>query len=185
MGGDGLLAVGAGLVGLCFGSFLNVCILRLPHDQSLLRPPSTCPKCRKRIAWRDNIPVASWLLLRGRCRHCHAPISKQYPLIEALVGVWWAVAVLVYGFTLHALAGAAGAGRGERVGDQEDTHGEARADQQGAGIEPASVSTGGGHGDSMADGARAVLSRPHGGGAGGHSALTRRSDCHRRRSTER
>lgn len=106
MGGDVLLAIGAGLVGLCFGSFLNVCILRLPHEQSLLRPPSTCPKCRKRIAWRDNIPVVSWLLLRGRCRHCRTPISKQYPIIEALVGLWWAVAVLVYGFTLHALAGA-------------------------------------------------------------------------------
>ena len=71
------------------------------------------------------------------------------------------------------------------MGDQEDTHGEARADQQGAGIEPASVSIGGGHGDSMADGARAVLSRRHGGGDGGHPALTRRPDCHRRRSTER
>ena len=106
MAGDPLLIVAAGLVGLCFGSFLNVCILRLPHEQSLLRPPSTCPKCHKRIAWRDNIPVVSWLLLRGKCRNCHAPISKQYPLIELLVGLLWAGSVLFYGITLHALAAA-------------------------------------------------------------------------------
>jgi len=104
--GDVLLIAVAGLVGLCFGSFLNVCILRLPHEQSLLRPPSSCPRCGHRIAWRDNIPVVSWLVLRGRCRHCGAPISKQYPLIELLVGLAWAGAVARYGFTLTALAGA-------------------------------------------------------------------------------
>jgi len=87
MGADWLLAVGAGLVGLCFGSFLNVCILRLPHDQSLLKPPSTCPQCKRRIEWRDNIPVLSWLLLKGKCRHCGKRISRQYPIIEALVGL--------------------------------------------------------------------------------------------------
>ena len=106
MGGDWLLAAGAALVGLCFGSFLNVCILRLPADQSLVRPPSSCPKCHTRIAWFDNIPVVSWLLLRGKCRHCGAPISVQYPLIEALVGVLWAAALLAYGASLHALAAA-------------------------------------------------------------------------------
>ena len=105
MGADWLLVVGAGVVGLCFGSFLNVCILRLPNDQSLLRPPSTCPQCKRRIEWRDNIPVVSWLLLKGRCRHCHKPISRQYPLIEALVGLLWASSVLWFGPTLHALAG--------------------------------------------------------------------------------
>jgi leader peptidase (prepilin peptidase)/N-methyltransferase len=103
---DPLVAAGAGLVGLAVGSFLNVCILRLPHDQSLIHPPSTCPKCKRRIAWRDNIPVMSWLLLRGRCRACGAPISLQYPVIEATVGVLWLGAVVAYGFTLHALAAA-------------------------------------------------------------------------------
>jgi leader peptidase (prepilin peptidase)/N-methyltransferase len=97
---------GALLVGLAVGSFLNVCIVRLPHDGSLLRPPSSCPHCRARIAWRDNIPVVSWLLLRGRCRQCGGPISAQYPLIELLVGVLWAGAAFAWGPTLHALAGA-------------------------------------------------------------------------------
>ena len=106
VGADWLLIAGAGIVGLCFGSFLNVCILRLPHDQSLLKPPSTCPQCKRRIAWRDNIPVVSWLLLKGKCRHCHKPISRQYPLIEALVGLLWASSVLWFGPTLHGLAGA-------------------------------------------------------------------------------
>jgi leader peptidase (prepilin peptidase)/N-methyltransferase len=103
---DGLAVVGAGVVGLCFGSFLNVCILRLPHDQSLLRPPSTCPKCKQPIAWRDNIPVVSWLLLKGRCRRCRTPISPQYPIIEAGVALLWIAAVLMYGVTIHMLAAA-------------------------------------------------------------------------------
>src|SRR5512134_347605 len=106
VGVDPLIVGGALLVGLAFGSFLNVCIVRLPHDGSLLRPPSSCPHCRARIAWRDNIPVLSWLLLRGRCRHCGGPISAQYPLIELLVGVLWAGAAFAWGPTLHALAGA-------------------------------------------------------------------------------
>src|SRR5262245_51757532 len=92
----------AAVFGLSFGSFLNVCILRLPHDQSLLKPPSSCPKCRHEIDWRDNIPVISWLLLRGRCRWCQTPISAQYPLIEALVALLWIAAALYYGFNLHA-----------------------------------------------------------------------------------
>ena len=105
---DGLSVVGAGVVGLCFGSFLNVCILRLPHDspkdRSLLHPPSTCPKCKHLIDWRDNIPVVSWLLLRGKCRWCGNPISRQYPIIEALVALLWISAVLAYGVGIHSLA---------------------------------------------------------------------------------
>ena len=103
---DPILLVGAGVVGPCVGSFLNVCILRLPHDQSLMRPPSTCPKCRQRIAWRDNLPVLSWLLLRGKCRWCRAPISAQYPLIEGAVGLLWAVSLAAYGPTVRALSAA-------------------------------------------------------------------------------
>jgi len=103
---DAVIVLGAALVGLCFGSFLNVCILRLPHDQSLLRPRSTCPQCKQPIAWRDNIPVVSWLWLRGKCRWCHKPISVQYPVIEALAGVLFGVSVLAYGPTLHAVSAA-------------------------------------------------------------------------------
>jgi leader peptidase (prepilin peptidase)/N-methyltransferase len=106
VGTDPVLLIGAVLVGLCFGSFLNVCILRLPRDQSLLHPRSTCPSCKQPIAWRDNIPLFSWLYLRGKCRWCHKPISKQYPLIEALVGVLFGVSLLVYGVSLHAVSAA-------------------------------------------------------------------------------
>src|SRR5256884_9284822 len=77
----------------CLGSFLNVCILRLAKEdkkqRSLFHPPSTCPRCGRRIAWRDNVPVVSWLGLRGRCRPCGPPISMQYPIIEAVGGVLW------------------------------------------------------------------------------------------------
>src|SRR3989441_1309703 len=100
---DPILLFGAGLLGLCLGSFLNVCIVRLPNDQSLLSPPSACPHCKHPIAWRDNIPVASWLLLKGRCRHCGAPISRQYPVVEAAVGLIWIAGVLAYGVSVHAL----------------------------------------------------------------------------------
>src|SRR2546430_11700038 len=100
---DPILLFGAGLLGLCLGSFLNVCIVRLPNDQSLLSPPSACPRCKHPIAWRDNIPVASWLLLKGRCRHCGAPISRQYPVVEAAVGLIWIAGVLAYGVSVHAL----------------------------------------------------------------------------------
>lgn len=106
MAADPFLAVAAALVGLCVGSFLNVCILRLPQEQSLVSPPSTCPNCGKRIAWYDNIPLVSWIVLRGKCRSCGNPISAQYPLIEALVGALWLAAYLQYGVSVHALAGA-------------------------------------------------------------------------------
>lgn len=101
-----LAVVGAAGFGLAFGSFLNVCIIRLPLDRSLLRPPSSCPACGHVIGWRDNVPVFSWLLLRGRCRWCQKPISAQYPLIEALVAALWVAAALYYGFTLQGLTAA-------------------------------------------------------------------------------
>jgi leader peptidase (prepilin peptidase)/N-methyltransferase len=103
---DPFLAVAAAVAGLCVGSFLNVCILRLPKEQSLISPPSTCPQCGQRIAWYDNIPLVSWIALRGKCRRCGNAISAQYPLIEALVGALWLAAYLKYGVSVHALAGA-------------------------------------------------------------------------------
>lgn len=82
------------LVGATLGSFLNVVIARLPAGESIVRPRSRCPRCRSPIAWYDNVPVLSWLLLRGRCRRCSAPISIRYPLIELLGGgaAWMAFA---------------------------------------------------------------------------------------------
>ncbi len=80
------------LLGLCVGSFLNVVIYRLPAGLSLLRPRwSFCPTCRHTLAWSDNLPLVSWLALRARCRYCRAPISAQYPLVEAVTGLAFAL----------------------------------------------------------------------------------------------
>jgi leader peptidase (prepilin peptidase)/N-methyltransferase len=87
-----LLAVGGvllGLLGLAVGSFLNVVIYRVPLGMSIVRPPSACPQCHAAIAARDNIPVLSWLLLRGRCRGCGARIPVRYPLVELLNAALW------------------------------------------------------------------------------------------------
>ncbi len=73
--------------GSVYGSFLNVVIHRLPREESIVRPRSRCPRCDAAIAWYDNIPVASWLILRGRCRRCRKPISARYPLVEAATGL--------------------------------------------------------------------------------------------------
>jgi leader peptidase (prepilin peptidase)/N-methyltransferase len=83
------------VLGLAVGSFLNVCIYRLPRRLSLVRPGSSCPRCGRRLGWHDNIPVLSWLLLRGRCRQCKAPISVQYPLVEVSTAVLAAAVVLL------------------------------------------------------------------------------------------
>jgi leader peptidase (prepilin peptidase) / N-methyltransferase len=140
-GSPGVLAALAGLLGLIVGSFLNVVILRLParllhawREQSrellelapaetaaappgLVWEPSHCPQCKHGLSALENIPVASWLLLRGRCKHCRAPISVQYPLVEVLTALcsaaivykfglgWQAVAGLGFTWTLIALAG--------------------------------------------------------------------------------
>ncbi len=74
-------------ISLCVGSFLNVCIARMPEDRSVVHPPSHCPACGTRILVRDNLPVLSWLWLRGRCRSCQIPISVLYPVIELLTGL--------------------------------------------------------------------------------------------------
>jgi leader peptidase (prepilin peptidase) / N-methyltransferase len=81
----------AALGGLIIGSFLNVVAYRLPRGESLAHPPSHCPSCGEPIKPYDNIPVLSWLLLRGRCRNCKAAISPRYPLVEALTGVLYAL----------------------------------------------------------------------------------------------
>jgi leader peptidase (prepilin peptidase) / N-methyltransferase len=75
------------LFGLLFGSFLNVCIVRLPHKESIVLPRSHCPLCNHTIRWYDNIPLVSYALLRGRCRDCHARISPQYAIVEALTAI--------------------------------------------------------------------------------------------------
>jgi leader peptidase (prepilin peptidase)/N-methyltransferase len=98
--------VWAGLLGAAVGSFLNVCVYRLPRNQSVLQPPSACPRCQSRIPWYDNVPVLGWLLLRGRCRRCREPISVQYPLIELTVGLLWAASVWHWGVAWTALSAA-------------------------------------------------------------------------------
>ena len=88
------------LLGLVLGSFLNVCISRLPRDQSIISPGSHCPACGAAIRWYDNIPVLSWLFLRGRCRACGAGISLRYPAVEVLVAVLFTASYLWFGPTL-------------------------------------------------------------------------------------
>ena len=90
------------LAGLCFGSFLNVCIHRIPLGQSILFPPSSCPKCKNRLKAIDMIPVMSYILLKGKCRNCKEPVSIQYPVVELVTAVTWLVIYLRYGFTIEA-----------------------------------------------------------------------------------
>ncbi len=85
------------IVGACFGSFLNVCIARWPHDRSVLRPRSRCPHCGNQLVWFENVPIVSWLALRARCRCCDEPISMQYPLVELTVAVIWLLCARTYG----------------------------------------------------------------------------------------
>lgn len=89
--------------GLVIGSFLNVCIARLPVDGSVLHPPSHCPRCKTPIRWFDNIPLVSFLLLRGKCRTCRTPISWRYPLVELLNGLLFSGALYVFDLTGEAL----------------------------------------------------------------------------------
>ncbi|MBC8106525.1 MAG: prepilin peptidase [Anaerolineae bacterium] len=74
-------------LGACIGSFLNVVVWRLPRNESLVSPPSHCPKCNTRLVWYDNIPVIGWLALGGKCRYCKKPISPRYPIVEAITGL--------------------------------------------------------------------------------------------------
>jgi len=88
------------LAGLCIGSFLNVCIWRIPRDESIVFPGSHCPACGHAIAPWDNIPLLSWLILNGRCRHCRAPISPRYFLVELLTGALFTALWLVHGVSV-------------------------------------------------------------------------------------
>jgi|TARA_Y100001949_G_scaffold73300_1_gene62184 leader peptidase (prepilin peptidase)/N-methyltransferase len=95
----------AGLVGLMIGSFLNVCTLRWPEDESVVFPGSHCPKCGEPIRWYDNVPVLGYVLLRGRCRACREPISLQYPLVELATGLVWTGMFSYAGLSFEALRG--------------------------------------------------------------------------------
>ena len=101
MPADPVLTVIGGLFGAIFGSFLNVCILRLPSEQSVVSPGSRCPKCGYVLRWYDNIPMISWLFLGGKCRGCKAPISIQYPLIELATALLWAAFTWLLGPSLE------------------------------------------------------------------------------------
>lgn len=97
--------VGAAIfaVGLCFGSFLNVCIYRLPRGKSVIAPRSACPHCNSPIPLYHNIPVLSWLILRGKCRSCKQPISPRYLVVELLIGLLFLACYLHFGLSLGAL----------------------------------------------------------------------------------
>jgi leader peptidase (prepilin peptidase)/N-methyltransferase len=109
----GLLVAGCALLGLFVGSFLNVVIHRVPIDESVVRPRSRCPGCGHEIAWYDNLPVLSWLLLRGKCRSCKETISIRYPVIELLTAVVfgalaWAMADQPWAVPAYLWVGGAG-----------------------------------------------------------------------------
>ena len=99
---DPLFAVPFFLYGLVLGSFLNVCIYRLPRGMSVVQPRSECPACQAHIAWCDNLPVMSWLMLRGRCRACQARISPRYLVVELLTGLLFVACYAGFGWTLSA-----------------------------------------------------------------------------------
>lgn len=88
------------IMGLLVGSFCNVCVGRWPHGESVVSPRSRCPKCMNAIAWYDNIPLLSWLILAAKCRHCKAPISWQYPVVEAITGVLFVLVYYRFGMTV-------------------------------------------------------------------------------------
>jgi leader peptidase (prepilin peptidase)/N-methyltransferase len=100
---DPALTVAIFMMGLAFGSFLNVCIYRLPLDLSVVHPRSACPACKHSIHFYDNVPVLSWLILGGRCRDCKAPISPRYMVVELLTGAIFLACYAHFGLTLATL----------------------------------------------------------------------------------
>ena len=101
-----LAAVPAFVVGLAVGSFLNVLAYRLPIGRSIVHPGSACPSCGAEIAWYDNIPVVSYVVLRARCRHCGARIAARYPAVELATGLLFAACVLAFGLSARAAVAA-------------------------------------------------------------------------------
>jgi leader peptidase (prepilin peptidase) / N-methyltransferase len=87
------------LTGVAVGSFLNVCVYRLPRHESLMWPASHCTSCQRTLSWFENLPVAGWAALRGRCRTCRAPISIMYPLVETVTALVFVAGYLIYGWT--------------------------------------------------------------------------------------
>lgn len=100
IGIDSIFTIFAGLFGLCIGSFLNVVIWRVPLGKSIVSPPSACPGCGKEIEPQDNIPVLSYLVLRGKCRNCSMAISVKYPITELITGILFTLAALQTGYSL-------------------------------------------------------------------------------------
>ncbi len=94
-------SIGVFVIGLCLGSFLNVCIARLPEDKSIVRPYSYCPKCKKGLRWYDNLPILSYLILRGKCRFCQKKISLVYPLVELITASLFFFLYSRFGFGLR------------------------------------------------------------------------------------
>ena len=93
-----MVALASAAIGLAIGSFLNVVIWRVPRGESVVKPPSHCPRCQQAIRPRDNLPVLSWLRLRGRCRDCGAHISARYPAVELATAVVFGLLALRFGF---------------------------------------------------------------------------------------
>jgi leader peptidase (prepilin peptidase)/N-methyltransferase len=91
------------ILGLIVGSFSNVCIYRIPRNESIIYPASHCPKCRSNISPKDNIPLLSYILLKGRCRNCKSKISIQYPIVELLTGLIYLIIYLAYGLSVQTL----------------------------------------------------------------------------------
>ena len=81
------------VIGTCIGSFLNVIVFRFPNNLSIVKPRSFCPKCKSNLSWRENIPLISWLIQKGRCINCHKSISVKYPLIELMTGILFVIFV--------------------------------------------------------------------------------------------
>ncbi len=100
---DLFIYLGVFLFGVVIGSFLNVLILRIPLKQEFVKTPSHCMACGHKLAWYDNIPLVSWLMLKGHCRYCGHKISPQYPIIEALNAVLWVVTFIFNGINLTSL----------------------------------------------------------------------------------